>query len=142
MYEYRTDDGEIVELTYCDFMLSDDAGFITLDDGRVAKRVNRGDSWRSKSKGPNGTPKIVSDALGFTVSQLREMEEDRVKSRIRGIEFRPDPDVPEFYQVHCDSEQAKSRYMKHRGFSDKNSKNGSSCVISELEFKKLKERFS
>jgi hypothetical protein len=46
------------------------------------------------------------------------MEEDRVKHGFTDIEFRQDPSVPEFYQVHCGSVAAFDRYTQHRGLTN------------------------
>ena len=76
---------------------------------------------------------IVSDALGFIESQFDEMEADRVKNGHVGVEFVRDKDVPQFYQVKCSSQDAWSRYVKHRGMFDRNSRNGGSASIGKAE---------
>lgn len=141
MYKYKTDDGEVITLDFQDFMAKDSCGMIELDDGRLARRIGVRSSRRSTSN-PSGNAKIVSDSLGFTESQLKEFEDDRVKHGFSGVEFVRDPAVPQFYQVHVGSVKEWRKYMKHRGYADHNSRNGSHHAISEEEFEKLKKRFS
>lgn len=134
MYEFQIEEGQdgagdTVSVDFETMMLAKD-GYLTLPDGRTAKRVNRPSS-RSATKAVAGVaPPIVSDAMGFTDNQLAEMEHDRVANGFNGIEFRQDPMEPRFYQVHCSSERAKAEYMRHRGFTDQNSQNGSAAAIS------------
>lgn len=84
---------------------------------------------------PEGTTTIqapiISDSLGFCEHQYEEMEVHRVKNGHTDIEFVRDPKVPEFIQVKCGSEEAKRRYMKTRGFSDNNTRNGSKAMFNE-----------
>lgn len=148
-YQFRIEEGqpgagEIVEVDFETMMNSRD-GFVTLDDGRTAKRVNVS-SVKTKTTAPSGAPKqIVSDAMGFTDNQLAEMEQDRRANNFNGIEFRQDPAEPRFYQVVCSSERAKSEYMRHRGFVDQNSSNGSRAGIDKKQLDDAKrmviERF-
>jgi len=141
--------GEIVSVDFETMMNAKD-GFLVLSDGRSAKRVNRPSSRQRTTKEnsqevSSSGPKIVSDAMGFTDNQLSEMENDRVSHGFNGIEFRQDPNEPRFYQVHCSSERAKSEYMKHRGFTDQNSKNGSGVMLDAEQLdaakKMVQERF-
>lgn len=142
MYEFQIEEGQqgAGDTVSVDFeaMMNAKDGFLTLPDGRTAKRVNRpsekkrtGDDSK-KSSGleiSSAGPEIVSDALGFTDNQLADMERDRVANGFHGVEFRPDPTEPRFMQVVCSSERVKSAYMRHRGFFDQNSKNGSGNII-------------
>ena len=128
-YEFRREDtDEIVEVDFADMMSATD-GFLEIEPGVWAKRINRPTVKKLEQREQRTA--IVSDALGFGVGQLEEMEADRKAHGHHGIEFRPDPDVPEFIQVHCGSERAKSRYMEHRKFTDQNSRNGSGNILSE-----------
>ena len=76
---------------------------------------------------------IVSDACGFIQQQLGDFETDRVKNGFTGIEFVRDKDVPQFYQVKCNSRKEFARYVKHRGMCDRNSRNGSAAGITQKE---------
>lgn len=62
---------------------------------------------------------ITSDALGFTEAQLPDFDEDRKRNGFSGIEFAVDPTEPTFRQVKCNSRKEFTRYMKHRGYSPK-----------------------
>jgi hypothetical protein len=136
-YEFRREDNdEIVEVDFTDMMSAKD-GFLEIEPGVWAKRINR--TSVKKQDRREERKEIVSDALGFGVGQLAEMEADRKANGHYGIEFRPDPDVPEFIQVHCCSERSKNRYMEHRNFSDQNSRNGSGNILSERLIEDAKE---
>lgn len=149
----QPDAGEVVSVDFETMMNAKD-GFLVLPDGRTAKRVNRPSRKQRTAKEPSQEtdiispkvgPKIVSDAMGFTDNQLSQMEHDRVSHGFNGVEFRQDPNEPRFYQVHCSSERVKAEYMKHRGFTDQNSKNGSAAMIDPGQLESAKrmvlERF-
>ena len=136
-YQFRREDNdEIIEVDF-DTMMSAADGFLEVEPGVWAKRINR--KSLPKKAVVNANPAIVSDAMGFGIGQLAEMEADRKAHGIRGIEFKPDPDVPQFIQVHCASERAKKRYMEHRMFTDQNNRNGSGNVLSPRLMEDAKE---
>jgi len=154
VYDFRIEDGQpgagdILSVDFSAMMHAKD-GFLTLPDGRTARRVNRPSSrlktqeQASQDRSSVG-PQIVSDAMGFTDNQLADMERDRVAHGFHGVEFRQDPTEPRFYQVVCSSERVKSEYMRHRGFTDQNSKNGSGHIIDAAQLESAKsmvlERF-
>jgi hypothetical protein len=146
MYQFRIEAGQrgagkIVKVSF-EQMMEAKAGFLTLPDGRTAKRVYPPSEKTSTKIDPGATPRIVSDAMGFSISAIKEFEADRVANGHTGIEFRPDPDVPEFVQVHCSSQAAKDRYMKHRAMHDRNSRNGSSAIMSDYLMDKSRELVS
>jgi hypothetical protein len=124
----REDTGEVIEVDFVTMMESKD-GFLEVEPGVFAKRIGR-ESKRTRTKAVAGRTTIVSDALGFGQHQLSEMESDRQLHGFSDIEFKPDPHTPQFFQVHCGSEAAKKRYMRHRGFTDRNSRNGGGQVLS------------
>ncbi len=140
-YQFRREDtGEIIEVGFLEAMNAKD-GFLEID-GVLARRVNVGDI-RSKTEhcetGVKPERRIVSDALGFPEQSLSDMESDRQKHNLTGVEFVRDPGCKEFIQVHFASEAAKKRYMKHRGYSDQNSKNGSAVAVSASQIEQAKE---
>lgn len=94
----------------------------------VSKQVVEVFPGEAQEKGA-GKP-IISDALGFTEGQLAQFEADRIKHGFSDVEFVRDPQVPEFYQVKMGSEETKSRYMKHRGYHDRNSLNGGGAHLT------------
>lgn len=127
MYQFRREDtGEIVEVDFETHMSQDRGGFITLPDGVKARRVNDFHNFKPsvEYQNANRTPP-PSDSLGFTSHQLAEFEEDRVRNGHTGIEFKPDPMCPDFYQVHFASHQARDDYVAHRGMVDMNKTAGS-----------------
>ncbi|MEO1615054.1 MAG: hypothetical protein AAFV88_04340 [Planctomycetota bacterium] len=127
-YQFRREDtGEVIDVDFATMMEAKD-GFLEIEPGVFAKRINRHSVKRSV--GERGRTEIVSDALGFPRQQMAEMEDHRQLHNHTDIEFVPDPEVPEFIQVKCGSEKAKHRYMESRGFTDQNSRNGSGQVLS------------
>lgn len=131
-YLFRRDDtGEIVELSWVEMMEQDRAGYVTLPDGVQAKRCIHLEMQRDKepSRRRGGEARalsrpIISDSLGFSMKQLAEFEQDRVANGHVGIEFVQDPTEPTFCQVKAESRGALNRYMKHRGFVNRNSFGG------------------
>ena len=147
MYQFRIEEGQrgagkVINVSFEQMMEASD-GFLTLPDGRTAKRVFRPNSKMATTieKG-SAPPKIVSDAMGFPAKAIDKFEADRIANGFTGIEFRPDPDVPEFIQVHCSSQAAKDRYMKHRSMHDRNSRNGSAAILDEQLMSQAKDLVS
>ena len=139
-YEFRRDDtGDIVSVDF-ETMMNAENGMLEIEPGVWAKRVNRPSS--RMSAGERERTRIVSDAMGFTCHQFQEMEADRTANGFTDIEFIPSPETPEFYQVHCGSEQAKRRYMEHRGFTDRNSRNGAGNILDARMIDQAKELVS
>lgn len=122
LYQFRREDtGEIVSLPWEAMMQQDAAGFVTLDDGVVARRVPTGD-FRQREPLPeaSGSKPWISDNLGFGAQFLPEMEADAKANGFKGVEFVQDPDYHGFIQVRVDSPAERLRYIKHRGMFDKN----------------------
>jgi hypothetical protein len=121
-YIFRREDNEkLVEVSFGE-MMEQQGGYITLPGGVQARRcvaleIER-DGKSPTSAVPQSRP-IVSDSLGFTDSQLSEMEADRASSGFTGVEFVRDPQEPRFYQVKCDSWRTRDRYARHRGMVDR-----------------------
>lgn len=136
MYRFRREDtNEIISVDFETMMTQDAAGFVTLDGGVRARRVNdfvRPDRTIEPNNAPMPPP--VSDAMGFPMSQLTEFEEDRTRNAFHGVEFRPDPTCPaEFVQVHFASHAERDRYMRHRGMVDRNRTAGGALSKQDLE---------
>lgn len=139
-YEFRREDtGDLVSVDF-ETMMSAQDGLIEIEPGVWAKRINRPSS--RMTAGEQCQTRIVSDAMGFTCHQLQEMEADRKANGFKDIEFVASPETPEFFQVHCGSEQAKRRYMQHRGFTDRNSRNGAGNVLDARMLEQAKELVS
>lgn len=139
-YEFRREDnGEVVSVDFMTMMEASN-GMLEVEPGIFAKRINRPSS--RKTAGERGRTEIVSDALGFTEKQFDEMEAHRQRHGFTDIEFRRDPDVPQFFQVCCGSEKAKRRYMKSREFSDRNSRNGGGQPLSPKDLEDAKQLVS
>lgn len=130
----RDDNGKVVWVDWST-MMQQSSGYITLPDGVFAKRCvhleEREDFKKSDSVDGNITRKPApSDSLGFPEQCLAKFESDRQKHGFSDIEFKRDPRVPEFYQVHCSSQAAKDRYTKHRQLVNRTSTLGSGHIIS------------
>jgi hypothetical protein len=134
MYTFvREDTGEYVEIPFEEMLQQDVAGYVTLSDGVRARRVNDFSRQRPprEPQNANRTPP-VSDTLGFQARQLAEFEDDRVRNGFVGVEFKPDPTCPEFYQVHFASHATRDKYMAHRSFFDQNKTVGSALTPQDL----------
>jgi hypothetical protein len=139
---FRDDDGNVEFLPFAQAMNEmDSAGFVRLENGRVARRARDLEEYEpiKKHKEVELRTNYVSDTLGFTKKALPEYQEHLRQSGCKGIEFREDPDVPGFMQVVCDSQSAKLAYAKTRGMSDLNSKNGGSATLTEYDLRNAKE---
>lgn len=121
----REDNGEVIEMPQDTWLRQDGMGYIELDDGTKARRcVALEEARKNKEKAKPQMrwegQTVVSDNLGFGMHQLVEMEADRRMNGFSAIEFVQDKQEPTFYQVKCSSPQQYQRYIKHRGWVDKN----------------------
>ena len=135
---FRDDDGNIDWVPFNQAMNNmDSAGFITLDDGRLARRARDLETYDpiERPERVELRTNYVSDSLGFTAKALPEYTEHLRQSGCKGIEFREDPDVKGFIQVVCDSQESKLAYARSRGLEDLNSKNGGSATLTEYDLK-------
>lgn len=143
----REDSGRVVYLPFEQMMEADSGGFVTLSDGVRARRAWDRESPLKRSVGPSGEMRradtidkpLVSDALGFPVQALDDFEEDRKRHGFDTVEFRPDPRVPEFYQAHFRSRREWARYVKHRGYADRNGRRTSKVFLSSDDFKRARK---
>lgn len=141
----REDNGQIVEVDFTKMMEQDAAGYIELD-GVTARRCvylelerdGHKDIFPFEHEFDHDTRPIVSDALGFPECQFDEMEKDRLMEGHVGVEFRRDPAVPQFFQVHCSSRKAWQEYLDHRGMVDQNKTVG--VLLSEEDLERAKRR--
>lgn len=144
-YKFRREDnGRLIQVSFERMMQADAAGYITLEDGVVARRCRDLEPPLARKAEPRIRTDtlekpIVSDALGFPQQQFDDFEADRLANRFTGVEFRRDPQVPEFYQVHFSDRGTWKRYVKHRGYADRNGANTSKVLLSEREFEQARE---
>ena len=86
--------------------------------------------WRDRRSPPPPAKTTVasqpwtSDALGFPVAALAEMEEDRRRNGFSAVEFVEDPQVEGFYRVRIDGRRAREEYIAHRGLCDQSRAGG------------------
>jgi hypothetical protein len=150
-YIYRREDNdELIEVDF-ETAMQQQYGAIRLPDGVYARRCVSLELERDGvSAAPSGKAMllnrpIVSDTLGFCQHQLADFEADRVKNGFTGVEFKQDPRVPEFYQVHVSGPEEHRRYIEHRGYSDMNSSNGGGKPFTPEQFeeaqRKVKEQY-
>lgn len=150
-YAFRREDND--ELFWVDFeaMIHNTMnGFMALSDGTEARRVPRFDrvpravkqEAEKISRQPCDLRPIVSDALGFPTAQLADFEADRAAHGFSGVEFKPDPQVPEFTQVHFKGREEWARYVKHRGYVDRNGSKTSAVLLSQDDLDRAKELVS
>lgn len=119
LYLFRRErDGKIIRLGWKWVMAQDAAGYITLPNGDVARRCAHLEPSRKTVGKPVhcGTREIVSNALGFPIYCLDDAREHLKKSGCGGVEFRIDPDVPQFVQVVCENKRAYDKYARACGF--------------------------
>lgn len=143
----REDNDQTIEVDFETMMTMDAMGCITLEDGVVARRCRS-----LEPSFPKGEPvkelnkPMVSDALGFCEGQLADFEEHRRRGGFTGIEFKRDPDVPQFFQVHCSGPEEYRRYREERNrlsggmFEDHNSRNGGGQALSERDLRAAEQR--
>lgn len=144
-YPFRRDDtGELIEVDFATMLQAEGPlGILTLPCGATARRVRTGDTMSPRAGTASDVDRpIVSDALGFIGEQLADFEADRVRHGFSGIEFRPDPRVPQFYQAHASSRAEFERYARHRGKQDNNSRNGSGVTLTEGDLKRAAQLVS
>lgn len=141
-YPFRKPNGKIIKVDWATMMeaVCDE---LTLKDGTVAVRARDLENNNvEKDERVELRPHVVSDALGFPTKDTKKWAKHLKDAGIKGVEFRPDPTCPEFTQVVCDSQAAKLRYAKSRGFHDKNSSNGGAAAITAREIEQAREMVS
>jgi len=144
----REDNDEIISVPWEVMQQQDVLGYITLEDGVQAKRCVRLEMERdhspAKREKRTGTPfPPPSDALGFPIQALAEREKDRIAGGFTDIEFKPDPLVPEFMQVHFRSYSARDRYAKHCGLHDQSGTRSVAITPNDIRRaeKEVKKRY-
>lgn len=131
----REDNDEVIEVDFATMMTMDSLGCITLKDGATARRVRTLEPSEAPRQGiaVDAERPIVSDALGITHQQLESYRADLTRHGFSGVEFKPDPHCPGFYQAHFSGRQEWQRYIKHRGLHDRNSAHGSGASLSQAD---------
>jgi hypothetical protein len=132
-YKFRREDtGEVVEVDYAT-MIQHSHGWITLPDGVTAKRVREDAPRTVRTKIVTmGSRPIVSWNMGFGQHMLDHFEADRVAHGYSDVEFVRDPDVPQYFNVKCESRDAFNRYAKHRNLVNKSGIGGVRLSAEEL----------
>jgi len=139
-YPFRNVNDKSVVLVDFDRMMEMDAqGFLKIR-GKQYRRARDLESQPVVTPAePEARLDRVSDSLGFVVDCLPDMQTNLLESKVQGIEFKEDPHVPNFYQVHASSQGAMTKYMLSRKYHDKNSLNGSGAILGEKDFKDARE---
>lgn len=142
MYKFRiVGSREVVEVDFQTMMGMDAAGFITLPDGREARRI-RTSSRKSRKEAIASAipPAMVSDAMGFPSRQLPEYDAYRRAHGFSSVEYKPDPQVPGFTQVHFNNHAERDRYIKEFGYTDRNGRNGGGAILTQSMLEKTMQR--
>jgi len=127
-YIYRVQEtGEIVEveMTYGELMEKESCGFITLPDGREARRslgtelAREGVKTRTKSRRAT-RPKwpMVSTRAGVNPSQIQELRDHWTEQGVTGCDVLPNGDVK------WDDRASRRRDCESRGLHDRDGSYG------------------
>lgn len=140
LYQFRREDnGEIVEVDWATMMEQDVAGYIELEDGVSARRINRPTQKASTGSASAIDPEMVSDNMGFVQQEYANREAHRKLHGFNSIEFRRDKQVPEFVQVVGHNRKEWERYKRLMHREDRNSLNGSAAILSGEMLEKTKK---
>ena len=144
-FPFRSVSSDAVSVIWVDFevmMDMDASGFIEVE-GVVYRRARDLEEDKALPALSPVERKVelerISDNLGFIDECLPEMKQHLKQSGLKGIEFKSDPDVPGFTQVHASSQAAMTRYMRSRQYHDKNSLNGSGAIIGAYDLEQSRE---
>ncbi len=142
----RLDNDELIELPF-EWVLKQEAGYITLKDGVQAKRC----VWlenvpvpQSKAVHTGINKHDLTFSLGFSKTQLPEMRAAAERDGFTGVEFYEDPANKNMVGIKCSSDAERERYIKHRGAFNKTGSLGSKLGKEDLEMaqKLVRERYS
>jgi hypothetical protein len=99
---------------------------------KVLRFIDGKSVWVDKSqvRESKQSQAIVSDALGCIADAVDERRADAQIHGFSGVDFKPDPKVPQFYQAHFSCPDQHRRYIEHCGLTDRNSRNGGSAQIT------------
>lgn len=138
----RCDNSKIVWVDWPTMMNQDAAGYITLADGSEARRcvhLERHPRHRAGSTPRAVPPPAISDSLGFPEQCLADRQAQLDKSGCLGIEFKRDPQVPEFYQVHASSRKAMDKYTRMRNLVNRTGSLGGGVMLTQQELDRAAE---
>lgn len=134
----RTDNDELVEVDF-QTMMTQQGGYITLPDGREARRCvhleqpDDSDPQPKAGKRKKVQAEIISTSLGCTARQVETFKRLAAEAKIP-VEFVPQhtPHGVHFYEAKFPSWKARDAYAKHRHSSnDRNSRNGGATPLGE-----------
>jgi hypothetical protein len=80
---------------------------------------------------PGVPPPAVSDTMGFPEQCLADRRAQLEQLQCPGIEFKRDPKVPEFYQVHGSSRKALEDYARRRNLVNRTGSLGGGVILSQ-----------
>lgn len=151
-YFRRVDNDEVYALPFSYVLEQDQAGYITLHDGSIAKRcVHLEEQGNTKPKAHHQgiNRHDLTFSLGFSKKQLPEMMEAARRDGLSGVEFYEDPQNKNMVGIRCASEAQKDAYIKHRGKNieggliNRTSKLGGKLMREDLEMaeKLVRERY-
>jgi hypothetical protein len=137
-YPFRDGDGGVVWVDF-ETMMESSGSYLEMDGKTYRRAYDLEEKPKPKAEKVIERASMLSDSMGFTKGVLANRLEHLKATGIRGVEFKEDRHVPGFYQVQCDNERAKMAYAASLGMSDRNSRNGSSAMLSQDQLDKAKE---
>jgi len=138
----RTDNDRIVWVDWATMIQQSAAGFIRLPDGIEARRclhLEKHERRRSTAPETAIPAPAISDSLGFPEQCLADRQAQLQQLGCTGIEFKRDPRVPEFFQVHGASRAALDRYTKKRGMVNRTGSLGGGVILSQDDLDRAAE---
>lgn len=138
---YMVNDEVTIYVDFETMMQQDAGGYITIKLGEHTYDFRRVRDPEKKIKADLELNKpLVSENLGFGFYQLDEHEAFRQRHGFMGVEFKPDPRLPQYYNVHFSGPAERERYIRARGMADGNSRNGSGAGITPDELAEAQRR--
>jgi len=135
-YKFQKDNGEVVEVGF-ELMMTQLGGIIELPDGSTARRIYDQEEVERAEMRRNCQTRVESDALGFPVHQLKEMQAHREINGFSGIDFIRDDKSDTHYRVRATDHATLARYTAARGWVNKSSKNGSGALLAGVDMDRL-----
>jgi hypothetical protein len=75
-------------------------------------------------------PSLVSDTLGVPEQSVAKYQAEALAAGFSGVEFKPDPLEPKFYQAHFSGPEERQRYEKFCGLVNKSGQNGGQTAFA------------
>ncbi len=83
---------------------------------------------------------LVSDTLGVPECSVDKYQSEAVAAGFSGVEFKPDPVEPKFYQAHFSGPEERRRYEEFCGLVNKSGKNGGQTAFAPGHLEQAKQQ--